>query len=100
MTIKEPLGVQGGQSATPDSKKLPKIGKKKRKKSGKIGEKEEKSGRKGKNREGSFTLPILTGRSGYATMAEFRSFVKYTKSNTKNIMKSISIHSDYQSVHF
>ena len=36
-------------------------------KSGKIGEKEEKSGRKGKNREGSFTLPLLTDRSGYAT---------------------------------
>ena len=34
------------------------------------------------------------------TVAEFRSVVKDTKSNTKNISKSISIHSDYQSVHF
>ena len=34
------------------------------------------------------------------TMAEFRSVVKDTKYNTKNITKSISIHSDYQSVHF
>ena len=30
-------------------------------------EKEEKSGRKGKNWEGSFTLPLLTERAGYAT---------------------------------
>ena len=29
------------------------------------------------------------------TVAEFRSVVKDTKSNTKNITKSISIHSDY-----
>ena len=34
------------------------------------------------------------------TVAEFRSVVKDTKSNTKYFMKSISIHSDYQSVHF
>ena len=34
------------------------------------------------------------------TLAEFRSVVKDTKSNTKNFTKSISIHSDYQSVHF
>ena len=46
------------------AKKLPKIGKKR----GKIGEKEEKSGRKGKNREGSFTLLLLTDRAGYATV--------------------------------
>ena len=26
-----------------------------------------KSGRKGQNREGSFTLPLLTNRAGYAT---------------------------------
>ena len=36
---------------------------------------------------------------GY-TLAEFRSVVKDTKSNTKYFTKSISIHSDYQSVHF
>ena len=46
------------------AKKLPKVGKKREK----IGEKEEKSGRKGKNREGSFTLPLLTDRAGYATV--------------------------------
>ena len=34
------------------------------------------------------------------TLAEFRSVVKDTKSNTKNFTKSTSIHSDYQSVHF
>ena len=33
-------------------------------------------------------------------MAEFRSVVKDTKSNAKNTKKSISIHSDYHSVHF
>ena len=59
------------------AKKFPKIGKnqekigKKEEKSGKIrkksGKKEEKSGRKGKNREDSFTLPLLTERAGYAT---------------------------------
>ena len=42
---------------------------KKREKSGKIKKKEEKSGRKGKNWEGSFTLPLLTDRAGYATDA-------------------------------
>ena len=44
---------------------------KREKKSGKWGGqirgKEEKSGRKGKNREGSFSLPLLTDRAGYAT---------------------------------
>ena len=34
------------------------------------------------------------------TLGEFRSVVKDTKSNTKHFTKSISIHSDYQSVHF
>ena len=34
------------------------------------------------------------------TVAEFRYIVKDKKSNTKNITKSIIIHSDYQSVHF
>ena len=34
------------------------------------------------------------------TVAEFRSVVNDTKSNTKYFTKSISIHSDYQSVHF
>ena len=34
------------------------------------------------------------------TLAEFKSVVKDTKSNAKNITKSISVHSDYQGVHF
>ena len=59
--------LQGGQSASDSQKNLPKNGKR-RGKSGKIGKNEElKSGRKGKNREGSFTLPLLTDRAGYAT---------------------------------
>ena len=33
----------------------------------KSGKKEDKLGRKDKNREGSFTLPLLTDRAGYAT---------------------------------
>ena len=37
------------------------------KKRKKLGKKREKSGRKGKNQEGSFTLPLLTDRAGYAT---------------------------------
>ena len=45
------------------AKKLQKIGKKR----GKIWEKDKKSGRKGKNQEGSFTLPLLTDRGGYTT---------------------------------
>ena len=59
-------GGQGGQSAPLTAKHLRKIGKrgekirKKREKEG------EKSGKKSKNREGSFTLPLLTDRTGYA----------------------------------
>ena len=63
-------GWQGGQSATPDSEKMPKVGEDQEKigeNSGKIGKKEEKLGRKGKNRDVSFTLPLLTSRAGYAT---------------------------------
>ena len=56
-------GGTEGQSATPDSEKFAKN----REKEEKIRKKEEKSGRKGKNREGSFTLPLLTDRAGYAT---------------------------------
>ena len=60
-------GEGGGGRVPPlTAKKMPKIGKK-RKKSGKVRKKEEKSGRKGKNREGSFTLTLLTDRAGYAT---------------------------------
>ena len=50
----------GGQSATHDSKKFAKNQEKSEKK-------RKKSGRKGKNWEGSFTLPLLTDRAGYAT---------------------------------
>ena len=74
-------GGKGGQSTTPDSDKFAKNREKEgenQEKSGKIrknrgknqeksGKKEEKSGRKGKNREVSFTLPLLTDRAGYAT---------------------------------
>ena len=35
----------------------------------KKGKKEDKSGRKGKNREVSFTFPLLTDRAGYATVS-------------------------------
>ena len=38
-------------------------------KSGKKWEKEGKSGRKGKNWEGSFTLPLLTDKAAYGTVA-------------------------------
>ena len=50
------------------AKKFPKIGKNQGKFRKKSGKKEEKSGRKGKNREVSFTLPLLTTRAGYATV--------------------------------
>ena len=57
------IGGQGGAEYPPDSEKFAKNWEKE----GKNQEKEEKSGRKGKNREGSFTLPLLTDRAGYAT---------------------------------
>ena len=50
----------GGQSATPDSEKFAKNREKE-------GKNQEKSGKKRKNREGSFTLPLLTDRAGYTT---------------------------------
>ena len=53
-----------GQSATPDSEKFANN----REKGGEMGEKEEESGRKGKNRDDSFTLTLLTDRAGYATV--------------------------------
>ena len=65
LTVAQPLGGQGGPSATPDSEKFAKN----REKEGnheKSGKKEEESGRKGKNREDSFTLPLLTDRAGYS----------------------------------
>ena len=59
-------GARGSRVQPLIAKNLPKIGKK-RGKIRKNQKKEEKSGRKGKNREGSFTLPLLTDRAGYAT---------------------------------
>ena len=57
-------GGKGGRVPPLTAKYLPKIGKKRGwEKSGK----KENSGRKFKNREGSFTLPLLTDRAGYDT---------------------------------
>ena len=64
-------GEQGGQSVTADNEKFAKG----REKEGKIGKKEEKSRRKGKNREGSFTLPLLTDRDGYATVLKKEQYI-------------------------
>ena len=72
-----PLGWQGGGGRVPllTEKNAKNREKEKKKKTGKIGKnleksgkKEEKSGRKGKNRDVSFTLPLLTDRAGYATV--------------------------------
>ena len=69
-----PSGVARiGAKGALDSEKMSKIGKKRGKlgkgeeKLGKNWEKVEKSGRKGQNRKGSFTLPLLTNRAGYTT---------------------------------
>ena len=58
-------GGHRGQSATPDSEQNAKN----REKEGKIGKlgKKRKNREKGKNREASFTLPLLTDRADYAT---------------------------------
>ena len=53
-------GASGGRMPPLTAKNLPKIRKK--------GKKSEKSGRKGKNRESSFTLPLLTDWAGYAIL--------------------------------
>ena len=47
-----------------------------------------------------FSLATPTFAAVAYTMAEFKSLVIDTKSNKKNITKSISIHIDYQDVHF
>ena len=60
-------GGKGGRVPPLTMKICPKSGKK-REKIRKKREKEDKSGRKGKNREVSFTLPLLTDRAGYATV--------------------------------
>ena len=59
-------GVARGAECHPWQQKFAK-NREKSKKIGKNREKEEKSGRKGKNREASFTLPLLTDKAGYAT---------------------------------
>ena len=59
-------GVKRDRVPPLTARNLPTIGKK-RKKSGKIGKNEEGSG-KGKNRDGSFTLILVTDRAGYATV--------------------------------
>ena len=56
-------GGSRGQSATPDSKKLPKIGKNQEN----SGEKKEKIGKKRQKSRRFFTLPLLTDRACYAT---------------------------------
>ena len=62
-TTNSATGGHGRKSATSDSKNFAKN----LEKEGQIRKKEEKLGRKGENRGGSFTLPLLTDRVGYAT---------------------------------
>ena len=57
------MGGQGDRVPSLTAKNLPKIGGKKGKNQKKVG----KIGKKRNNREGSFTLPLLTDRAGYAT---------------------------------
>ena len=52
-----------GQSASSDGKKIDKN----QGKEGKIGKGKKNDEKNGKNQEGSFTLPLLTGRAGFAT---------------------------------
>ena len=65
------IGARGDRVPPLTVKIVSKKGKnwEKERKIGKNQEKEEKSGRKGQNRDGSFTLPLLTNRAGYATGA-------------------------------
>ena len=51
-------------------------------------------------RETTQLYHIVTFSSLVQPLAEFKSLLIDTKSNTKNITKSISIHSDYHGVHF
>ena len=57
---------------------------KREKKSRKIGKKEEKSGRKGKNREGLFTLALLTDRAGFATTCSYYKIYRVEAVGPKN----------------
>ena len=65
---------------------------KKRGKSGKNQEKEEKSGRKGRNREGSFTLPLLANRAGYATICKWNILTSFILSETTFTFEKSQIH--------
>ena len=84
-------GRKGAERAPPwQQKKLPKIRKKRA-----IREREEKSirkgknlGRKGKNWEGSFTLPILIDRASYATA---KRFLKNHKANKRLAFTNLSV---------
>ena len=60
-------GGSRGQSATPDSEKFAKNLEKEGKNPEKSGTRV-RIGKKRQNWEGSFTLPLLTDRAGYATM--------------------------------
>ena len=55
-----PLGVKRGRGPPFESEKFAKNQEKE-------GENREKAGKKRKNQVGSFTLPLLTDRAGYAT---------------------------------
>ena len=57
-------GGSRGQSATPDSEKFCQKSGKRGKNQEKIGKKRGRIGKRGKNRKGSFTLPLLTDRAG------------------------------------
>ena len=58
---------EGGRVPPLTAKKIAKNWEKEGKNQEKSGKQVEKLGRKGKNREGSFTLPLLTDKAGYAT---------------------------------
>ena len=58
---------QGGRVPPLTARNLPTIGKKREKIRKNRGKKEKESERKGKNWDGSFTLPLLIDRAGYAT---------------------------------
>ena len=66
-TVVWPRGGQGGRVPPLTAKNLLKKSGKRREKIRKNRGKKEESERKGKNQEGSFTLPLLTDRAGYAT---------------------------------
>ena len=78
-------GGKGGRVPPLKAKNLPKFGKKReriRKNQEKIRKNQEKRGKigkKGKNREVSFTLPLLTDRVGYATVQNMYLVMKVYK---------------------